>query len=354
LSPNALPRPRPVLPGPALRWGVLAPGGIAHRFVSALHQHTPQRAVAVGSRSPERATRFAHEHGIVRAHGSTEALVADPEVDVVYIASPHQAHAPQALQAIAAGKHVLVEKPFATDRAEAQAVVDAARAAGVLAMEAMWTRYLPQHDVVRQLLADGAVGEIDLVTSDFGFQLPFDPDSRMYDPARAGGALLDAGIYPLSFISSVLGAPADVVARGALAPTGVEYKASVLLTYAGTAAHGIAVTSTQAAYPVLASVSGSEGRIDVHSPFLAASGVTLTRGGWGKDPQPLTWVDTTHPGVYDAMHHEADALASYVGMGLLESPVHPLDEVVAVISTIDEVRRQVGVPTPQSPAPEEP
>ncbi|MEZ0493362.1 Gfo/Idh/MocA family protein [Kineococcus sp. TBRC 1896] len=344
MSTTALPPPRPIVPGPPLGWGVLAPGGIAGRFVAALHAHTAQRAVAVGSRSTDRAAAFASQHGIDRSYGSADELVSDPGVDVVYVAAPHQAHAPLALQAVAAGKHVLVEKPFATGRDEAKAVVDAARAAGVLVMEAMWTRYLPQLDVVRQLLADGAVGQVDLVTSDFGFQLPFDPSSRMYDPARAGGALLDAGIYPLSFISSVLGSPADVVARGALAPTGVEYKASVLMTYAGHDAHGIATTSTQAAYPVLATVSGSQGRIDVHSPFLAASGVTFTPGGWGRDAAPLTWRDTSHPDLYAAMHHEADALASYVGQGLLESPVHPLSEVVDVIATIDEVRRQLGAP----------
>jgi len=343
LPRSALPPPRPVPAGPALRWGVLAPGGIAGRFVTALHAHSPQRVVAVGSRSADRGRRFAAEHGIPRAHVGVEALVSDPDVQVVYVASPHQAHAPQALAAIAAGKHVLIEKPFAVDAEQARVVVDAARSAGVLAMEAMWTRYLPQFDVVRQLLADGDVGEVDLVSADFGFQLPFDPGHRMYDPARAGGALLDAGVYPLSFVSSVLGPPAEVLARGALAPTGVEHKASVLLTYAGTSAHGIATTSTQAAYPVLASVSGSLGRIDVHSPFLAASGVSVSTGGWGKDPGTLTWRDTTHTGVYDAMHHEADALASYVGQGRLESPVHPLNEVVDVIRTIDEVRRQLGV-----------
>jgi len=340
---HTLPVPRPLPTGPILGWGVLAPGGIAGHFVSALHARSPQRVVAVASRSAQRAAHFAADHAIENSYGSAQQLLEDPAVSVVYIAAPHQAHAPLARAAIAAGKHVLVEKPFATSAAEARQVADEARAAGVLAMEAMWTRYLPQLDVVRQLLDEGAAGRIDLVSADFGFQLPYDPTSRMYDPAQAGGALLDAGIYPLSLISSVLGAPSRVVAAGALAPSGVEYKASVLMTYAGSDAHGIATTSTQAAYPNTAVISGSTGRIELLSPFLAPSGVRFTPGGWGSGAQGLEWLDQRYPSLYDSMHYEADALAAYVGQGRTESPLHPMEETVNILATIEQVRQQLGV-----------
>jgi predicted dehydrogenase len=320
----------------------MAPGGIAERFVTALHAHTTHRVEAVGSRSPERADRFAARHGIERRYSSYEALAHDRQIDVVYVASPHHEHAHLATLAIEAGKHVLIEKPFATSEKEARAVAEHARRSGVLAMEAMWTRYLPQADIVRQLLDNGAIGEIALVNADFGFQLPFDPNSRIYDPKLAGGALLDAGVYPLSFVSSVLGTPQSIVARGTLAPTGVESKATVLLTYADSDAHGVAMTTTTAAYPVSATISGSQGRIDVLSPFIAASGVRLTAGSFGSEAKPAVWHDTRYPGIYDAMHYEAGALASYVGQGRTESPVHPLDETVAIIATIDEARRQIG------------
>jgi predicted dehydrogenase len=337
-----LPAPRPLPVGPSLRWGVMAPGGIAGRFVTALHAHTTQRVAAIGSRSLERAQEFAGRHGAERSYGSYEALAADPAIDVVYVASPHSEHARLALLAIAAGKHVLIEKPFAASEEEASTIAEHARSGGVLAMEAMWTRYLPQADIVRQLLADGAVGDIELVTADFGFQLPFDPHSRIYDPDLAGGALLDAGVYPLSFVSSVLGAPRDLVARGTLAPTGVESKATILLTYRDSPAHGVAMTATTASYPVTATIAGSGGRIDVLRPFIATSGVRLSGAGWGRDADVAEWHDTRYSGVYDAMHYEADALATYVGEGRTESPIHPLDETVSIIATIDETRRQIG------------
>jgi predicted dehydrogenase len=319
----------------------MAPGGIAERFVTALHAHTPHRVEAVGSRSRERADRFGARHGIERRYGSYEAVAQDRQIDVVYVASPHQEHARLAGLAIDAGKHVLIEKPFAVSEEEARDIAERARRSGVLAMEAMWTRYLPQADVLRQLLDEGVIGDIELVTADFGFQLPFDPHSRIYDPDLAGGALLDAGIYPLSFASSVLGTPETVVARGTLAPTGVESKATVLLTYAASDAHGVAMTATTAAYPVCATISGTQGRIEMLSPFIAASGVRLSPGGFASEADPVVWHDTRYPGIYDAMHYEADALASYVGEGRTESPVHPLDETVAIIATIDEARRQI-------------
>lgn len=340
--PASLPQPRPLPEAPSLRWGVLAPGGIAGRFVDAVLARTGQRVVAIGSRSAERAAEFARAHGVERSYGSYDALVGDPEVDVVYIASPHSAHAEQALLAIAAGKHVLIEKPFTADAASARTVQQAAAAAGVLAMEAMWTRYLPQYDVLRQLLADGAVGEIGLVEADFGFSFPFDPAHRLYDPAQAGGALLDAGVYPLSFVSSVLGAPTAVTARGSLAPTGVDERATMLLDYADPAVRGIASTALTSMLPVQATISGTEGIIELIPPFLFPTGIRFSAHGPVAAEAPLEWVDRTFEERYDALSYEATALAGYVAEGRLESPLHPLDEVVSVIEVIDETRRQLG------------
>ena len=177
---RTLPAPRTPDPAdaPPLRWGILAPGGIANTFVEALHRFTRQRAVAVGSRSLDRAQAFADRHGIERAHTSYEQLVAD-DIDAVYIASPHSHHREHALLAIAAGKHVLVEKAFTRTASEAQDVVDAARAAGVTAVEAMWTRFLPTTDIVRQLLADGALGTLESFAADHGQWFPDDPDFRL-------------------------------------------------------------------------------------------------------------------------------------------------------------------------------
>ena len=274
MSAPAFPEPRPLSPAPALRWGLMAPGGIASRFVDALHAHSPQRFVAVGSRSKERAGRFATEHGIERAYGSYEEVADETRVDAVYIASPHSAHKDLALLAITAGKHVLIEKPMAASAAEAQVIADAARAAGVMAMEAMWTRYLPQADVIRQLLAAGEVGDVHLVSADFGFAATFDPAHRLFDPVQAGGALLDAGVYPISFASSVLGAATSVTAVGGLALTGVDCDAALVMDHSGR--YSTALTSITSSLPTRATIMGSKGRIDVDAPFFAPGGLTLT------------------------------------------------------------------------------
>ncbi len=341
MSSPAVPEPRPLPPAPALRWGLMAPGGIASRFVDALHAHSPQRFVAVGSRSAERAERFATEHGIERAYGSYEEVAGETRVDAVYIASPHSAHKDLALLAITAGKHVLIEKPMAASAAEAQVIADAARAAGVMAMEAMWTRYLPQADVIRQLLAAGEVGDVHLVSADFGFAATFDPAHRLFDPAQAGGALLDAGVYPISFASSVLGAATSVAVVGGLALTGVDCDAALVMDHSGR--YSTALTSITSSLPTRATIMGSKGRIDVDAPFFAPGGLTLTGGnGLGPDTQAARWEDRTYAQPYSALHYEADALARYAAVGRTESPIHTLDEVVAILRTIDEARRQLG------------
>ncbi|QHF20894.1 Gfo/Idh/MocA family oxidoreductase [Rathayibacter sp. VKM Ac-2762] len=334
-----LPEPRlpSLLDSPVLRWGVIAPGSIAGSFVEALQKHARQRVVSVGSRSLERAERFASRFGIERASAGYEAVVEDPEVDVVYIASPHSEHARQALLAIAAGKHILVEKPFAPTPGEAEMIVHAARDAGVFAMEAMWMRYLPHMDVVRQLLADGAVGAPAVVSADFGAAFDFDPSSRIFDPALAGGGLLDVGVYASSFVSMVAGTPQSTVVAGSMTSTGVDATATIV----GSHAHGVqsvATSTVLADTRHAASVAGRAGRIDVHPSFWTPGGVTLTRGS-----ESGSWIDETPLQGGEGLAWEALHVAQYVTEGRTESPLHPLDEVVAVVRTLDDARRRLGV-----------
>ena len=335
-----LPAPRFPDPAdaPALRWGVIGPGGIAADFTDALHAHTTQRMVACGSRSADRAAAFAAAHGVERAYDSYEALVADPDVDVVYVATPHSEHLEHALLAIAAGKHVLVEKPLAATADQARRIAAAAREAGVFAMEAMWTRYLPQTDIVRQLLDAGALGEVRVVTADFGGNAAFDPAGRLWDPALAGGALLDLGVYVVSWASFALGAPAGTLATGTLAPTGVDEQVALILS---SARGGQALLSTglRAGTPSLATICGSEGRIELDSPFWGPSGLRL----FGADGRiAAEWRDPYGRPYREGMSYEAAALARYVAEGRTESPLHPLDEAVSTLATIDEARRQLG------------
>ena len=335
-----LPTPRIPLADsvPALRWGVIGVG-IADRFVAALHEHTPQRAVAVTSLHPERAAAFAAKHGVATVHPSVDALVADPEIDAVYVATPHPVHRAQTLAAVAHGKHVLVEKPIAMSAAEAREMTDAGRAAGVLVMEAMWTRYLPQSDLVRHVIAEGLIGEVHSVQADFGFVAPVDPAHRLWNPELGGGAMLDAGVYPVSFASSVLGVPSTIHAVGTTLENGVDTRAHVVVSYAG-GGTSLLTTSLMTTLPIEAQVFGSKGRLKVLSPFFGPTGVEVTVGQFDT-AESATWRDERWPGLYDAMSDEATAFSAFVAEGRTESPVHPHAEVVSVMATIDEVRAQL-------------
>ncbi len=334
--------PDPVT-APPLNWGIMAPGWIAHLFASALRTSTRQRLAAVGSRSPERGRAFADEFDIPRVHTSYADLVADPSVDVIYIASPHSEHAEQALLAIEAGKHVLVEKAFTRSAREARRVVVAGRRRRVAVMEAMWTRFLPRTDIVRQLLADGALGTIEMVTADHGQLLPADQVPRLHDPILAGGALLDLGIYPVSFAAFALGIPGAVVATGALTPTGVDRQMAALLTrFANNPNAQALVSCTLAAKtPTTASISGNLGRIELDGEFYAPGRVRLV----APSGESIT---SAPPELYahQGLAFEAAHFAQLVSDGFTESPQMPLDETVAIMEVLDSIRAQLKVRFP--------
>ncbi len=327
----------PLRGGPALRWGVLAPGGIAHDWVASVHRFTDQRVVAVASRSADRAEAFAQRHGIPRAYGAYEALVADPEVDVVYVAAPHTEHRRLALLAIDAGKHVLVEKPLGVSASDAAEIAAAARMAGVFAMEAMWSRFLPQTTIVRRLLDDGALGTPLGAAATFAGRFEYDPHSRAFDPALGGGSLLDLGVYTLWWSHFCFGAPDSVAATGELAPTGVDADARVVLGW-GEEVSASSFTSMTVDLPITAMIAGSNGmRLEVE-PFVGPGGFRIGRADGGN----AYWEDETGMRWRDGLCYQAAAVARHVADGRLEAPEHPLDASVAVLAVIDEARRQLG------------
>jgi predicted dehydrogenase len=322
---------------PALRWGVLGTGWIAEKFAAALHTYTTQRMYAVGSRSAESARRFAAQVGAEAAYGSYDELVADPAVDVVYVATPHNLHLPNALLAIEAGKHVLVEKPLALTGAEGRAIAAAAERAGVFCMEALWTLFLPRYDVVGQLLADGAVGRVDTVVADFG-QF-FAEDHRIFRADLAGGPLWDLLTYPLTLATWALGQPTQVLATGSPAPNGLNGQLGVLLRTATgqiAALHSTILGET----PTTAAIAGSDGWVALDAPFYTPGGVTLTtRAG-----EVLTYDEPNI--MHGGLHYQAAEVARRVAAGETGSPVRPLADSVAMLDTFDEIRRQVGIPLP--------
>lgn len=326
---------------PALRWGILGTGWIADAFIDAMHRGTRQRLVAVGSRTRGKGEEFAARHGAGRSHVGYEALVSDPDVDIVYVATPHSEHLANALLAIEAGKPVLVEKAFTRNAAEARRVFDAARAAGVPVMEAMWTRFLPSTDVVRQLLADGALGEVETLFADHGQWFAPDPLFRLFDPAKAGGAMLDLGVYPVSFSHLVLGAPGRIQAAGSTAFTGVDRQISAVLSdYPGNA-QALITTTLAAKTPTVALISGTQARIEIPGAFYAPQQIRLISRDGDEATSPTPTI-TGHHGLC----HEAAHFAEMVAGSRLESELLPWAETLAVLETMDELRRQVGVVLP--------
>lgn len=324
---------------PPIRWGVLAPGHIASKWTAALHATTRSRVVAAGSRSLERAEAFARAYGVDRAYGDYESLVGDPEVDAVYVASPHSHHHDHALLALAAGKPVLVEKAFTRNAAEATAVVAAARSAGLPAMEAMWTRFLPHIDVVRHALEKGVLGEVRAMHADHGQRLFPDGPRRLADPALAGGALLDLGIYPVSFAHLVLGGFSSVTASGTMVETGVDGAETIAVT-GPSGAIGTLSSTMLARTPCAASVSGTAARIEIDGWFYRPTTVRLL----GPDDREL---DRYEPSSREhGLAHQAAEFARMITEGRAESDLLGLDETVRIMAALDEVRAQLGMTLP--------
>ena len=319
-----------------LGWGLIGTGGIAETFAADLSFTTTGRAIAVGSRHMDTANRFADRFEIPNRHASYEALVADPDVDVVYVATPHSMHHANALLALGAGKPVLVEKAFTMNAGEAEELVATARANGLFLMEAMWTRFLPHIKEIRRLLAQGALGEIVTVTADHGQWFAEDPKFRLFAPELGGGALLDLGVYPVSFASMVLGKPDRIVTLIDPAFTGVDGQTSMLFGYAG-GAQAVLTCTLFAKSPTRGAIVGTEARIEIDGNFYAPTAFTLiTREG------DETYYEEPSDGT--GLWHEAEEVARCLREGLLESPLMPLDETVEIMRTMDAVLSQAGVP----------
>jgi predicted dehydrogenase len=327
--------PAPDTTSRTLRWGIVGPGRIAAKVVGDCVHVPNAAAVAVASRSLGRAEAFATTHGLSRAHGSYRAIIEDPDVDVLYIATPHPQHHAIAMAAIAGGKSLLVEKSFTATTAGALEIVNAARANGVFVMEAMWTRFQPVIVAARELIADGAIGEVRAVQADLGVGREFDPTDRLFDPAQGGGAMLDLGVYVVSFTQMLLGTPTSVTARGSLAPSGVDQEAGILLGY-DDGRSGALTISIRNQSPGAARIFGTAGWIDVVPRFHHPTTIVLTRMGHG--PETIT-----RPVLGGGYAHELIEVTGCVLAGRTESAVMPLQDTVDVQSILDEAGRQLGV-----------
>lgn len=321
-----------------LAWGILGTGWIAGLQTSDLIEHG-HNVVAVGSRTPESAAKFAAEYGIPASHGSYKELVADPNVDAIYVASPHPFHEEHALLALNAGKHVLVEKVFTMNATQAENVVARASELGLVVLEAMWTRYLPHMVRIRELIKSGALGTIRSVIADHNQNLPSDPLHRINNPLLGGGALLDLGIYPLSFAYDILGAPTGVVAVSTKTTTNVDRQTSMILSY-GDAAQAVLQTTLDLRGPTRAVIVGSEGRIEIAETWYAPTTYTRFDG----EGNVVEEFDGTVTG--RGMQFQAAELERLVAEGELANDILSPTESVQIMHTLDEIRRQIGLTYP--------
>lgn len=321
-----------------IRWGILGTGWVATDFAAAL-QETPGAVLqAVGSRSAENAEAFGGKFDIPNRHANYNALVADPDVDIVHIATPHILHKEHAILALEHGKAVLCEKPFTLNAAQAAELIGVARSRGVFLMEAMWGRFTPGQVKVRELLEAGAIGEVQMFTGHFGARKTYDPANRYFSRELAGGALLDVGVYPIALASMVMGEPDHVYSALRIGETGVDHWGAVLLEYPGGRTATVSASiRTRTPRDVL--IAGSEGCIRVDSPLTRPPRVTLERHG----EQPREF-DTSFEG--SGFVFEIVEAMRCLREGLIESPRMPLDETLSIMKTMDTVREQAGLVYP--------
>jgi predicted dehydrogenase len=335
-----------------IRWGILSTGNIANQFAEGLTALDDATLVAVGSREQASADAFGDKWNVPHRHPSYEALANDPDIDAIYISTPHPYHYENTLLCLNAGKHVLVEKPFAMNVRQTRAMIDLARQKGLFLMEAMWTRYLPAMVLVRKWLAEGAIGDIRLVRAHFSFRANFDPNSRLFAPELGGGALLDAGIYPISFAHMVLGSPATIASTVTIGQTGTDDVSTYLFGYAG-GRTAMLSSGVHLAIPVEAEIFGSDGYIKIHEPWLRPRVVTLAKPSEPGSDSKLIYdgilfdKQTVHPPTRgNGYNYEAAEVGRCLRAGLRESAIMPLDETLAIMGTLDTLRAQWSLTYP--------
>jgi predicted dehydrogenase len=321
-----------------VKWGIVGTGKIAKRFMQAAFYVPDAQVVAVGSREQHTADQFGAQFGVPKRYGSYDALIGDPEVEIVYVATPHTLHAENTLAALQAGKHVLCEKPFTINAQQAETVIQAARASGKFVMDGMWTRCFPVVREIARRIQAGELGEIRYLQADFGFRPEFNPASRLFAPALGGGALLDVGVYPVALAFLVLGAPKQIVSHATLGATGVDELCSMLFLYEN-GAQAVLSASLQVEMPKQANICGSQARIHLPAPWWKPSEAYLVRNDGATE-------HLLYPYEGDGLQFEIRHVHDCLRQGLTESPWMPLDETLGIMRLLDTLRAQWGVRYP--------
>jgi len=321
--------------GLEFRWGIISTGGIATAFARDLSYLNNHVVKAVGSRALQPAQDWAMEFPGCKAYGSYEELVNDPDIDAIYVATPHTSHVANTILALNAGKPVLCEKPFAVNADEARQMRDAAKQNNVALMEAMWTRYLPHIYKVREILASGVIGKVIALEADHGQRLADYSNPRHWEPELAGGALLDLGIYPVSFAHMVLGTPQKITATASFTDKGVDAQTSAIFDYS-TGAQAVLSTTLSAKTQNTAFISGELGRIEVETVFYSPTSVKVIMHDGSV---------TQYPNQYQGhgLREQAQYFSELIQRGEKESSLLNLDESISIMESLDEIRKQIGL-----------
>jgi dihydrodiol dehydrogenase / D-xylose 1-dehydrogenase (NADP) len=320
------------------RWGLLGAGRIARKFAACLRELPDAKVTAVASRSAERAQALASELGLSSGHTSYEALVADPAVDLIYVATRHPAHLEAIELCLQAGKPVLCEKPFTVNAAEAERAIRLARQRKVFLMEAMWTRFFPVMAQLRQMCAQGRLGRLQLLQADFGFLNDWLPAGRHLNVAQGGGALLDVGVYLVSLSSSFFGPPTNIASQAYLGETGVDETCGLVLRHAR-GELSVLTAAIRTATRKDACLYGTEGSVELHTPFWKPSAFTFTPRQ-GKPER----IEEPYPNL--GYQFEAAHVHRCLREGRLESDLMPLDETLSIMRTLDAARAPWGLVYP--------
>ena len=325
-----------------IRWGILGTGRIAGDFATGLGAEEDAEVVAVGSRAQATADAFGQRFDIPNRHPTYDALAADPDADIIYVATPHPLHKENTITCLRAGKAVLCEKPFAMNSGEVQEMIDCARTHGRFLMEAMWTRFLPHIQEMKQRIEEGQIGDIRLILADFCYRAELDPEKRTFNPALGGGALLDIGVYPFALAHHLLGGPARIVSLAHLGVTEVDEQVGILFQY-DDGALAVMSAAIRASTPHSLVISGTEGEIVAQEGWWLPSGFTISRDGHAQE--------TVRPDIVgNGWNYQARECGRCLRQGLTEHPLMPLDESLAITRLMDGLRAEWGLRYPMETA----
>jgi predicted dehydrogenase len=322
-----------------IKWGIIGTGFIAKKFAEGLANVPNSELMAVASRSQQTASQFATEYRIARAYGSYEALVADADVDIVYVATPHNLHYTNTLMCLNAGKHVLCEKPFAVNGWQVREMIDKAREKKLFLMEALWSRFLPNLLKAKEIIQSGMLGEIKLLTADFGFKVAFDPEHRIYSKQLIGGSLMDFGIYPVFLSYFLLGMPKRVCSMAGVGVTDVDYNCSMTFEY-NNELQSVLFSSMVANTGVTAQVHGTKGTLNFNNWWFTPSGLSITNENGQTSPVPLHFEGNGY-------NYEACEVVRCLLNGKTESDLWSWDDSINLIGLLDTIRQQCGVVYPE-------